>query len=253
MSASDGSYPSVWLRPHREQRSTLTRAQIVAEALRLLDTEGSEALSMRKLAAALGVGATSLYWHVANRDELIELVVNEVYGELEAPEAPEEAGGPAAGGGVPDWREATRRFARSARNAVLCHRWVVSELGHLVAAYPGPNLARATERMLAVLEAAGFPLPEAERALNTLSSYVIGIAMGEAAWHTWVDRAGQSQQDGHDQAMRDAEELATGHERLRATMASYADRDPQKTMDEDFEYGLERVLDGLRSRLDSPG
>ena len=261
MSASEGSYPSVWLRPHREQRSTLTRAQIVAEALRLLDTEGSEALSMRKLAAALGVGATSLYWHVANRDELIELVVNEVYGELEAPETPEEAGGPGTHGApgadgavrVPDWREATRRFAHSARKAVLCHRWVVSELGHVVAAYPGPNLARAVERMLAVFEAAGFPLDEAERALNTVSSYVIGIAMGEAAWLTWVDRTGQSQQDWHDQAMRDAEQLAAGHERLRATMASYADRQPQEAMDEDFEYGLERVLDGLQARLDPPG
>lgn len=258
MSASDGSYPSVWLRPHREQRSTLTRAQIVAEALRLLDTEGSEALSMRKLAAALGVGATSLYWHVANRDELIELVVNEVYGELEAPETPEEAATHGAAGAdgtvrVPDWREATRRFAHSARKAVLGHRWVVSELGHVVAAYPGPNLARATERMLAVFEAAGFPLPEAEQALNTVSSYVIGISMGEAAWRTWVDRTGQSEEEWHDQAMRDAEALATDHERLRSTMASYADRSPQQAMDDDFEYGLERVLDGLQSRLDPTG
>ena len=66
MPASDRSYPSVWLRPPREQRSALTRDRIVAEALRILDEEGAEALSMRKLAAALGVGTTSLYWHVAN-------------------------------------------------------------------------------------------------------------------------------------------------------------------------------------------
>jgi AcrR family transcriptional regulator len=242
MSASDGSYPSVWLRPHREQRSTLTRGQIVAEALRLLDTEGSEALSMRKLAAALGVGATSLYWHVANRDELIELVVNEVYAELDAPDPAEE----------PDWRVAMRRFAHSTRAAVVRHRWVVTELGHLVAAYPGPNLSTATERMLTVLEAGGFPLMEAEQALNTVSSYVIGIAMGEAVWRTWLDRHGQTPQDWLDQAVRDAEEITAGHDRLRATVANYADRDPQKTTDDDFVYGLERVLDGLQSRLDGP-
>lgn len=242
MSASDGSYPSVWLRPHREQRSTLTRGQIVAEALRLLDTEGSEALSMRKLAAALGVGATSLYWHVANRDELIELVVNEIYAELDAPDPAEE----------PDWRAAMRRFAHSARAAIVRHRWVATELGHLVAAHAGPNLSTATERMLAVLEAGGFPLMEAEQALNTVSSYVLGIAMGEAVWRTWLDRHGQTPQDWLDQAVRDAEEITAGHDRLRATVASYAGRDPQKATDDDFVYGLERVLDGLQSRLDGP-
>jgi AcrR family transcriptional regulator len=242
MSASDGSYPSVWLRPHREQRSTLTRGQIVAEALRLLDTEGSEALSMRKLAAALGVGTTSLYWHVANRDELIELVVNEIYAELDAPDPAEE----------PDWRAAMRRFADSARVAIVRHRWVATELGHLVAAYPGPNLSTATERMLAVLEAGGFPLMEAEQALNTVSSYVLGIAMGEAVWRTWLDRHGQTPQDWLDRAVRDTEQITAGHERLRATVANYADRDPQKATDDDFAYGLERVLDGLQSRLDGP-
>ncbi|HKA83150.1 MAG TPA: TetR family transcriptional regulator, partial [Acidimicrobiales bacterium] len=148
MAASDRSYPSVWLRPRREPRSTLTRDRIVSEALRLLDAEGAEALSMRKLAAALGVGATSLYWHVANRDELIELVVNEVNGELDVPDADE----------VHDWREVTRRYARSVRSGIVRHRWVVAELAHLVAAVPGPNLSRTTERMLAVFEAAGFPL-----------------------------------------------------------------------------------------------
>ena len=108
MPASEPSYPSVWLRPRREPRSALTRDRIVAEALRLLDAEGAEALSMRKLAAALGVGTTSLYWHVANRDELIELVVNEINAEVEVP----------AAGEVPDWREATRRYARSVRSGI---------------------------------------------------------------------------------------------------------------------------------------
>jgi AcrR family transcriptional regulator len=241
MSASDPSYPSVWLRPQREQRSTLTRGQIVAEALRLLDGEGSEALSMRKLAAALGVGATSLYWHVSNRHELIELVVNEVYGELDAPDVSEAL----------DWRAATRRFANSARSAVVRHRWVVSELGYLVAAHPGPNLTRASERMLAVFEGAGFPLPEAERVLNTVSAYVTGIALGEAAWRTWLDRSDRSQQDWLDDAIRAADETTEGYERMQTVVANYAGKDPQQVMDEDFVYGLERVLDGLQARLDA--
>ena len=240
MAASDRSYPSVWLRPRREPRSTLTRDRIVSEALRLLDAEGAEALSMRKLAAALGVGATSLYWHVANRDELIELVVNEVNGELDVPDADE----------VHDWREATRRFAHSMRSGIVRHRWVVSELAHVVAAVPGPNLSRVTERMLAVLEAAGFPLPEAERALNTVSAYVAGIALSEAALHGLLARHGQTPQEWLDEVMSAADEVTEGHERLRTITTGYADTDPQQAVDEDFEYGLERLLDGLQARLE---
>jgi AcrR family transcriptional regulator len=241
MPESDQAYPSVWLRPQREPRSTLTRERIVAEALRLLDAEGAEALSMRKLAAALGVGATSLYWHVANRDELIELVVNEVNGELDAPDP----------GEVDDWREATRRFAHSIRSGIVRHRWVVSELAHVVAAVPGPNLSHATERMLAVLETAGFPLTEAERALTTISAYVAGIALSEAALHGLLARHGQTPQEWVDEMMRAADDITEGHERLQQVTTSYAGQDPQKAMDEDFEYGLERVLDGLQTRLDA--
>jgi AcrR family transcriptional regulator len=241
MPESDRSYPSVWLRPQREARSSLTRDRIVAEALRLLDAEGADGLSMRKLAAALGVGATSLYWHVANRDELIELVVNEINGELDVPGA----------GEVHDWREATRRFARSVRSGIVRHRWVVSELHHVVAAVPGPNLSLATERMLAVFEAAGFPLAEAERALSTLSAYVAGIALSEAAVQGLLARRGQSPQDWLDELMSTSDDLTEGYDRLRTVTTDYAGKDPVQAMNEDFEYGLERVLDGLQARLDA--
>ena len=243
MPASDRSYPSVWARPRRKERSTLTREQIVAEALRLLDSEGIAALSMRKLAAGLGSGATSLYWHVANRDELIELVIDEIYGELDLPAADD----------VQDWQAACRRFAHGMRSATLRHPWVVSMLDHLVAAHLGPNLTEGTERMLAVFEAAGFALPEAERALNTVSAYVIGSAMGEAAFRNWLTRHGQTQQEWMDESMRVAEEATEGYDRLRAVVATYEGKDPQQAMDDDFDYGLDRILDGLRSRLDGLG
>jgi AcrR family transcriptional regulator len=243
MPASDRSYPSVWARPPRKERSTLTREQIVAEALRLLDTDGIAALSMRKLAAGLGAGATSLYWHVANRDELIELVIDEIYGELDLP----------GGDELQDWQAACRRMAQGIRSAVVGHPWMVSVLDHLVAAYLGPNSTRATEHMLAVFEAAGFELAEAERALNAVSAYVIGSAMGEAAFHNWLTRHGQTQQDWVDEALRIAEDTTEGHDRLRAVVATYAGKDPQQAMDEDFDYGLDRILDGLQSRLDALG
>ena len=246
MPASERAYPSVWVRPRRQPRSSLTREQIVAEALRLLDAEGVDALSMRKLAAGLGVGTTSLYWHVANRDELIELVIDEIYGELELP------GEDGASGGTDDWREAARRLAHSIRSTTLRHPWVVSMLDRLVGAtFFGPNLAKATERMFALFEGAGFDLPEAERALNTLNSYVFGVAMGEAAWHNWLVRQGKSPREWLDESRRMVDTAATeGLERLRAIVTNYEGTDPQKVVNEDFEYGLERVLDGLQTRLD---
>jgi AcrR family transcriptional regulator len=246
MAASDRSFPSVWARPRRKERSSLTREQIVTQAIQLLDTEGSDALSMRRLAARLEAGATSLYWHVANRDELIELVIDEVYGELEVPDPdnPDDAA---------DWRAATRRFAHSMRATTVRHPWLVSVLEHLVAAYLGPNLTRGTEQMLGLFEAAGFELAEAERALNTLSAYVLGMAISEAAWHSWLARHGQTPEDWAADAMRVADEATEGYERLRQVVALYEGADPLKAVDEDFDYGLDRVLDGLQARLDQPG
>lgn len=239
MADSDRAYPSVWARP-RKERSALTREQIVTQALELLDSEGIEALSMRKLAARLDAGTTSLYWHVANREELIVLVLDTIYGELDLPDVDDPT----------PWREATRRLAHSMRATTLRHRWVVSVLDHVVAAIPGPNLTNLTERMLRVFEAAGFELREAERALNTVSAYVTGIAMSEAALYTWLERHGQTPQAWLEEGLKVAEEATEGNERFRELLADYRGKDPQEASNEDFEYGLERVLDGLEARLE---
>jgi AcrR family transcriptional regulator len=231
----------VWARPPRQGRTTLTRERIVTEALRLLDTEGIEALSMRKLAAALEAGTTSLYWHVANRDELIELVIDAVYGEIDVPEP----------GEAPDWRTAARQVARDMRATVVRHRWLVSVLDQLVVAYTGPNLSRISEQMLALFESAGFELPEAERAMSTMSAYVLGIGLSEAAWHGWMERHGQTAQDWAVGNTEVAEQVAEGFPRLREVMSGYEGKDPLQAADADFEYGLDRVLDGLQARLDA--
>lgn len=145
---------------------------------------------------------------MANRAELLELVIDEVYGELELPGADVSAD---------SWRAAARRLAHSIRATTLRHPWVVSLLDRLVGAtFFGPNLAQATERMLAVFEGAGFELGEAERALNTLNSYVFGVAIGEAAWHNWLVRHGQTAQHWLNDALRMADEATEGLERLRA-------------------------------------
>jgi AcrR family transcriptional regulator len=230
---------TVWDRPPRKERSTLTVDQILQAAVALLDEEGIEALSMRKLAARLGVGATSLYWHVKNRDELVVLIIDAVHGEIAMPDDD-----PAQ-----DWREVVSTVARDVRSTMVRHPWLVSVLDQIVAANLGPNVSRLSERLLAVFERAGFELWEAEKALKTVMPYVTAVAMMEAAFHTWLARHGTTEAAWLEEANRSAKEITQEHPRLRELTAAYRGADVQASMDEDFEYGLARVLDGLQARL----
>lgn len=242
------AFQSVWTRPRtgREQ-PVLSREHIVAEALRLLDEEGIDALSMRKLGGRLGGGATSLYRHVANKDELIELAVDEIYGgiygeiygEIEVPADPAPA----------NWRTDTARCAHSLRATILRHPWLASVLGELGMSYLGPNWMRISEAMLKLLTTAGFPADEADRALSTLVAYVTGMATSEAAWLNVLARSGQDEQTMVERLRPAAEEAAQDYPLLREGYAEQRGVDPRAAREEGFQYGLDRVLDGLETRL----
>ncbi len=299
--------PSVWTRPRggREQ-PVLSREQIVSGALRLLDADGIDALSMRKLGNSLGAGATSLYRHVANKDELIELAVDKIYGEVELPSPSGGSGVPGGSGGSSDsddtddganWRTETARCAHSLRRTILRHTWIASlrhiwnaslhhtwiasasaspsAFGETGLSHLGPNAMRLSEAMLMTFVRAGFPPHEAGQAGSTVVSYVTGMATTEAAWLTALARTGQTEQEeqeeqeGLERLSLAAEQAARDHPHLREDHAEQrtAQRAPQRTAqrtaqrteqrgkdpaqarEEDFEYGLARVLDGLESRL----
>ncbi|MFC0847471.1 TetR/AcrR family transcriptional regulator C-terminal domain-containing protein [Streptomyces noboritoensis] len=227
--------PSVWARRAREaDQPALSRAAIVREAVLMLDADGVEALSMRKLGARLNAGATSLYRHVATKDELMELAVDEVFGEIAVP---------AADGA--DWRAAATGAAQSFRATALRHRWLSSVLGQAGLAYLGPNLMSFSERLAALFADAGFPEPE--RAIETVLSYVIGMSTTEAAWLTTVARSGESEADFIARLMPAAQQAVADHEHLAEAYAAEV-VDPVALRDDKFAYGLEVVLDGLALR-----
>ncbi len=230
---------SVWTRPRPKQREQLSREQIVAEAVRLLDGDGIESLSMRKLGTRLGAGATSLYRHVANKDELIELVVDEIYGELEVPSVTGEL----------CWREAAVRSAYSVRAMAIRHPWMASVLGQVGLVHLGPNVLRMTERLADVIASAGFTAEEADLALSAVFSYVIGYATSEAAQLSLIARSGMTEQEWMasltDVAAAATEELP----RLREGHDNHRGRTAEQIRGEKFDYGLQRVLDGLEFRL----
>ncbi|RSN15500.1 TetR family transcriptional regulator [Nonomuraea sp. WAC 01424] len=227
MPANTKPIASVWTRSRPPQREQLTREQIVAAAIELLDAEGVEALSMRKLGARLGAGATSLYRHVTNRDELIQLAVDDVCGELDLPAPADPA----------QWRAAVAHTATEVRAMVLRHPWVALELGQIGLIHIGPNAMRMSSELLAWFEAAGFPAREKQPAAGTLMSYVIGIATAEAAYISLIARSGSTESAWVASRSQDFDEGA----------------DPRQLREDHFAYGLDRVLDGLAARLDGRG
>jgi AcrR family transcriptional regulator len=234
-------FASVWTRPKRKRREqpALSQEQIVAEAIKLLDADGLEALSMRKLGAALGAVATAVYWHVANKEELMELVVDHVYGEIEVPrvEDPEK------------WREAATEFAQAFRALILRHPWMGATLAGAGVTYLGPNMLRLSDEMLGLYEAAGFDLQEANLASTAVLSFVVGIASTEAATLSQVKRSGLSAEDWMAAAWPAARQAAQSLPRLKALYAVYDATAASDNGDETFDYGLARVLDGLEARL----
>ncbi|WP_412541335.1 TetR/AcrR family transcriptional regulator [Longispora sp. K20-0274] len=239
MSADQQVFPSVWARPQRERRDqpALSRDQIVAAAIELLDADGIDALSMRKLGTRLNAGATSMYSHVANKDELLELVVDQVIGEIEV-----TAEDPA------DWRAVVTQTAYNMRSMFLRHPWIVSVLSEVGVIYLGPNMMRMSEGLLTVLEEAGFTLQEADDATTTVVAFVVGMSTAEAAFLTMLAKSGQTEQEWADRLLPAAERAVQAFPRLRQMYATQRQQALEGVREDKFGNGLRCVLDGVQAR-----
>lgn len=150
-----------------ETRTPLTRERVLRAAVALADREGLESLTMRKLADELGAGAMSLYHYVANKEELLDAMIDVVFEEIELP--PEET----------DWQSAMRRRAVSARQVLARHPWAIGLMESRTS--PGPANLRHREAVTACLRRAGFSVLMATHANWLLDSYVYGFALQEAS------------------------------------------------------------------------
>jgi AcrR family transcriptional regulator len=233
---------SVWTRPPRRSRRDqppLSRDQIVSAAIELLDAEGLDGLSMRRLGERLDAGATSAYWYVANKDELLELAVDKVMGELDLPD-PADVG----------WRTAARVGAQEYRAALLRHPWVIGLMG----ARPtiGPNAMRMGDRMIGALAAAGLTGTELAFAGELLSSHAVGSATLAAAMHRVSDRAGKNPNELVAELDPYLQSLQAEYPNYIALWYETRGIDMDKLQDDGFNYGLERLLDGLEMSLRQP-
>jgi AcrR family transcriptional regulator len=226
-------FTSVWIREQRKPAAPgRSREEIVKAAVELLDQEGLDGLSMRKLGAKLGTGATSLYWYVAHKEELLELVYDHVWGEIKVP-GPEAAG----------WREAASVVAYSMRQAMLRHPWSADLLGRLPAL--GPNALRVSDRLRVMFQSAGFRGMDVDFANLTLTAYVFGTTVPEIAW----DTSAASHEYDNDELRAALAKAAADLPDLRQRLTEASYQNPAMVRAAAFDFGLVSVLDGLERRL----
>jgi AcrR family transcriptional regulator len=211
--------------PSPAPRVPLTRQRVLKAAVALADDGGIEQLTMRKLGQALGVEAMSLYHHVANKDALLDGMVDLVFGEIDLP---------ADGVG---WRAAMRRRAAAARAALSRHPWAIGLMG--ARSRPGPATLRHHDAVLGCLRAAGFSLAMAAHAYSVLDSYTYGFALQQRSLpfrtpEEFAAVAGDLLRQLPAGAYPHLTEMITQH--VLRPGYDYAD---------EFAFGLDLILDGL--------
>jgi AcrR family transcriptional regulator len=247
--SGDGAHipPPPWqrapYRPSRRRREPISRDAIVTAAVGLLDREGLSALSMRRLADELGTGAASLYWHVGSKDGLLDLVMDEIIGEGKIPDPD-----------PPHWQEQLKQVARDQRATILRHPWVVRvSIGRIPM---GPNALRYSERVLAILRAAGLPPHLAVQGYLLLFATVNGFTIDE----TGVDDSPDSGQGPLLRGSQDLQQVANMARDYIASlpaaqfpnMTALADEFAFADPNERFELLIDLFVDGLSRRAADP-
>ena len=206
-------------------RAPLSKERVLQAAIRLADKIGIASLSMRRLGQELGVEAMSLYKHVANKDDVLDGIVDIVASEIELP---------SIGG---DWKKSMRRRASSAHEILLRHPWATMLI--VSRANVGPAMLRYVDATIGCLREAGFSYVMADHAWNAIDSHVYGFTLQKlnfpfepseyaavasaflpmipAAKYPYLNGMSQQVIDGH-------------HDGLH-----------------DFEFGLDLILDGLEA------
>ncbi|MER8057650.1 MULTISPECIES: TetR/AcrR family transcriptional regulator [unclassified Streptomyces] len=222
----------VWERPEPPDRpvpAPLNREHIVRAAIRLADADGLEAVSLRKVAAALGVGPMRLYSYIASKEELLDLMVDAAYAEIR----------PAGDG----WREVLRSLAETTRQAAHEHEWLADLLGGRPQL--GPHALAGGETVLARLDGVG--LDDAMPVVAAVNAYVIGAVRREIAERRAEQATGMDERRWQAALGPYLERtFATGRfPALAAVVRDAAHLDADHT----FRIGLDCLLDGIEARI----
>ena len=218
-----------------EPKVPLSRERIVSAAVELADREGIEAVTMRKLAEVLDAGAMSLYHYVPNKDDLLDGMIDVVFGEIEPPLTDG------------DWRAEMRKRASSTRDALRRHGWAVGLMESRIQ-QPGPANLRLHNAALGCLREAGFSIEDAIHAYSVQDAYIYGFALQEQSVPAADEISGVvDQQVEHIESNPAIDALAEAFPYLAEVVVGYVGPSGYD-FSKEFEYGLDLILDALEQR-----
>jgi AcrR family transcriptional regulator len=212
------------------KRERVTRERIIRAALRIMDEEGLEAVTMRRVGRELGCEAMSLYNHVQDKEEILDGICEAVLAEFTVP-------------GGDTWEEAIRAGAREYRRLLRAHPTVLTLMTERRKPFANPDSLRAYEFALGVFRSAGLSPDEAAMAFHVFGGFILGFVTMELGMMVGVS------DEAHGYAHQEMGRLAAsaGLPHLGEALPFFADCD----VEAQFEFGLDLLVDGLRSRLDS--
>jgi AcrR family transcriptional regulator len=212
-----------------QERTRLSRERVLSAAVAVADTGGLSSLTIRSLAQQLGVKPMSVYYHVANKDEILDGIVDFVFSQIELPNT------------TGDWRTEIHRRAVSARQVLRRHSWAIALMESRTT--PGPATLRHHDAVIATLRAAGFSLAMTAHAYAVLDAHVYGFAVQEASLPF----------EGPDTVSEVAESImaqfAAGEYPHLVEMVTEYYRQPGYDFADEFEFGLNLILDGLSASI----
>ena len=218
-------------RPATEPRIPLSRERVLRAAVALADESGIDSLTMRKLGDAVGVEAMSLYNHVANKDDVLDGMVDLVFSEIGLPS------------GGADWKTAMRQRAILAREVLSRHRWAIGLMESRTS--PGPATLRHHDAVIGCLREGGFSIEMAAHAFSVLDSYIYGFALQEASlpFDTGEETA--------ELAQMILKQLPADEYPHFTELTIEHVLQPGYDYGNEFEFGLDLILDGLERARDT--
>jgi AcrR family transcriptional regulator len=246
--AEENVFDPIWARPDPSgRRAPHSRADIAQAAIAVADTEGIDAVSMRRVARELGLGTMSLYHYVRSKDELIDLMSDAILGRQLVDDADLRKG----------WRPALRAIANATRRNFERHPWILGAMQPRPRAVPGPNSLRHFDQSVAAVADLDIDLKTKMEIVTLIDDYVFGFSL--RAYVAGIEQRAEEADPGWMQAVFDymSVELETGAypnvthilEANRAAGGKDEDLPAMALAEGRFERGLERVLDGIEAEL----
>ncbi|MEV8565645.1 TetR/AcrR family transcriptional regulator [Streptomyces sp. NPDC051322] len=236
---------SVWLggkaarTPRADQPAGLSLEKITAATVRLLDSEGLSKFSMRRLASELGVTAMSVYWYVDTKDDLLELALDAVLGELSIPDLDDSG----------QWRGQLRQLASGYRAVLVQHPWVSRLIGEFLNI--GPHAVAFSAAAQRVMRSTGLPLHGQAGGLSAVYQFVYGFGTVEGHFRDRCERAGMSQDAYFRQAMGTISEqprLRETFEEAQNVREAGGGDTVEEMRERDFGFALDLLIAGIEAK-----